>query len=118
VHQHCGLGVEGILKNSLYRQSLDNVTVVVVAFSNFKRQLCGHSEDVSLEVSKSTKSLVPPKQVAPVAIQRSSSLSGPQNVIKLVKEQENNLNLTNKTKPLIKKPQTNVHHAKPPTMRT
>lgn len=32
IHQHCGIGVEGILKNSLYRQSLDNVTVVVVAF--------------------------------------------------------------------------------------
>ena len=26
------LGVESILKNSLYRQSLDNVTVVMVAF--------------------------------------------------------------------------------------
>jgi len=33
--------VEAILKNSLYRQSLDNVTVVMVAFANFKRILCG-----------------------------------------------------------------------------
>lgn len=32
VHQYCGLGVEAILKNSLYRQSLDNVTVVMVSF--------------------------------------------------------------------------------------
>lgn len=32
VHQYTGLGVEGILKNSLMRQSLDNVTVVMVAF--------------------------------------------------------------------------------------
>ena len=32
VHQYCGLGVEAVLKNSLYRQSLDNVTVVMVAF--------------------------------------------------------------------------------------
>jgi protein phosphatase 2C family protein 2/3 len=41
VHQFCGLGVESILKNSLYRQSLDNVTVVMVAFHNFKRVVCG-----------------------------------------------------------------------------
>jgi protein phosphatase 2C family protein 2/3 len=32
VHQQCGLAVESVLKNSLYRQSLDNVTVVMVAF--------------------------------------------------------------------------------------
>ena len=32
VHQYSGLGVEAILKNSLMRQSLDNVTVVMVAF--------------------------------------------------------------------------------------
>ena len=32
VHQYSGLGVESILKNSLMRQSLDNVTVVMVAF--------------------------------------------------------------------------------------
>ena len=44
VHQFCGLGVEGILKNSLMRQSLDNVTVVMVAFANFKRVVCGHSQ--------------------------------------------------------------------------
>jgi serine/threonine protein phosphatase PrpC len=32
IHQQCGLGVESVLKNGLYRQSLDNVTVVIVAF--------------------------------------------------------------------------------------
>jgi len=37
VHQQSGLAVESILKNSLYRQSLDNVTVVMIAFQNFKR---------------------------------------------------------------------------------
>lgn len=45
VHQYTGLGVEAILKNSLYRQSLDNVTVVMVAFSNFKRELLGHGRE-------------------------------------------------------------------------
>lgn len=43
VHQFSGLGVESILKNSLMRQSLDNVTVVMVAFQNFKRIVCGQS---------------------------------------------------------------------------
>ena len=54
----------------------------------------------------------------PVSMQRSTSLTGPSNIIKLVKEQENNLNLTNKTKPVMKKPQANVNQTKPPTMRT
>jgi len=45
VHQFSGLGCEGILKNSLYRQSLDNVTVVLVAFQNFKRVLCNKDDE-------------------------------------------------------------------------
>ena len=49
VHQYCGLGVEGILKNGLMRQSLDNVTVVMVAFQNFKRIACGYSVANSAE---------------------------------------------------------------------
>lgn len=36
IHKLCGLGAEYVLKNSLLRRSLDNVTVVMVAFSNFK----------------------------------------------------------------------------------
>jgi len=35
IHQQTGLGVEYILKNSLLRRTLDNVTVVLVAFENF-----------------------------------------------------------------------------------
>jgi hypothetical protein len=41
VHKMCGIGVEYIIKNSLLRRSLDNVTVVIVAFSNFKHTLFG-----------------------------------------------------------------------------
>ncbi|CDW84010.1 protein phosphatase 2c containing protein [Stylonychia lemnae] len=37
VHQQAGLGVEYIIKNALLRRTLDNVTVVVVAFENFQR---------------------------------------------------------------------------------
>lgn len=39
VHTQCGVGVEYILKNSLLRKSLDNVTIVMIAFSSFKHQL-------------------------------------------------------------------------------
>ena len=46
VHQFSGLGVEAILKNSLMRQSLDNVTVVMVAFENFKKTLCSDSSTI------------------------------------------------------------------------
>ena len=39
----CGMGVEYIIKNSLLRRSLDNVTVVMIAFSNFKHAVFGHA---------------------------------------------------------------------------
>ncbi len=37
VHQQCGVGIETILKNSLMRRSLDNVTALIIAFANFKK---------------------------------------------------------------------------------
>ena len=37
----CGMGVEYVLKNSLLRRSLDNVTVVIIGFSNFKHSVFG-----------------------------------------------------------------------------
>lgn len=45
MHQQCGLAVESVLKNSLYRQSLDNVTVVMIAFQNFKRKVFGQGKN-------------------------------------------------------------------------
>ena len=41
VHKLCGMGVDYILKNSLLRRSLDNVTVVIIAFSHFKHTVFG-----------------------------------------------------------------------------
>ena len=35
------MGVEYILKNSLLRRTLDNVTIVLIAFSNFKHAAFG-----------------------------------------------------------------------------
>lgn len=39
VHQQCGVAVDTVLKNALFRKSLDNVTVVMIAFANYKKLL-------------------------------------------------------------------------------
>ena len=41
IHQQIGLGVEYIIKNALLRRTLDNVTVVLIAFDNFYKQCFG-----------------------------------------------------------------------------
>jgi len=38
VHQQCGAAVESVLRGALERRSLDNVTVVMVAFKGFKQK--------------------------------------------------------------------------------
>ena len=43
IHKQSGMAVEYILKNSLLRRTLDNVTVVLISFSNFKRAAFGSS---------------------------------------------------------------------------
>jgi hypothetical protein len=52
VHKQCGLGVEYVLKNSLVRRTLDNVTVVMIAFSNFKKIAFGGEKSVVADKSK------------------------------------------------------------------
>ena len=52
VHQQSGLAVEYIIKNSLVRRTLDNVTVVMIAFSNFKRIVFGKDTSSSNVASK------------------------------------------------------------------
>ena len=37
IHKQCGVGVDMVMKTSLVRRSLDNVTVVIIAFSNFEK---------------------------------------------------------------------------------
>lgn len=44
IHKISGMGVEYILKNSLLRRTLDNVTVVLIAFTNFKHAVFGESK--------------------------------------------------------------------------
>jgi len=39
IHETIGEGVESVMKNSLHRRSLDNVTVVIISFDGFKRAI-------------------------------------------------------------------------------
>ena len=41
IHQLSGFAIETVLKNSLVRRSLDNVTVLMISFANFKRIVFG-----------------------------------------------------------------------------
>lgn len=44
MHQFTGLAAESIIKNALMRQTLDNVTAVMIAFQNFEEALKPDSE--------------------------------------------------------------------------
>lgn len=63
VHKQSGMGVEYILKNSLLRRTLDNVTVVMIAFSNFKRAVFGESS-VRHQEKLEAKENIPPSTIA------------------------------------------------------
>jgi len=39
IHQQCGVAVDCVLKNALLRRSLDNVTVLIIAFANMKKAM-------------------------------------------------------------------------------
>lgn len=41
IHKQLGVGVEYVMKNTLFRKSLDNVTVVIVGFEGFKKKVFG-----------------------------------------------------------------------------
>ena len=39
IHHQCGLGVENILREAINKRTLDNITVVMICFKNFKYKL-------------------------------------------------------------------------------
>lgn len=59
------MGVEYILKNSLLRRTLDNVTVVMIAFQNFKTAVFGSSNNGSFLNDTIDAMQVPSKIVRP-----------------------------------------------------
>ena len=40
-HKSCGIAVDKILKTSVAKKTMDNITAVFVAFSNFERCVTG-----------------------------------------------------------------------------
>ena len=49
IHQQCGIAVDMVMKTSLVRRSLDNVTVVVIAFSNFENILLSKENSIIIK---------------------------------------------------------------------
>ena len=58
IHKQSGMGVEYILKNSLLRRTLDNVTVVLIAFANFKHTVFGKGQIEETQESEGGKAKV------------------------------------------------------------
>ncbi len=49
MHQQCGISIEMILKSSVARKTLDNITAVMVSFYNFKKVLQNHQYPLDSE---------------------------------------------------------------------
>lgn len=54
VHANTGAAVEQILKASVAEKSLDNITVVVIAFKNFRKSLKKELDRIKDDDSKQT----------------------------------------------------------------
>ena len=82
------------------RQSLDNVTVVMVAFQNFKRVVCGQSSNRSNEknAENPSSSAKATKNEANAALTQENNPSGQKNPLKGSMDHEENLNLLNNKK--------------------
>lgn len=39
IHEQCAKGVENILRDAIFKKTIDNITVVLISFSNFKKKL-------------------------------------------------------------------------------
>lgn len=39
IHEQCAKGVESILKEAILKKTIDNITIVVIGFSNFKKKI-------------------------------------------------------------------------------
>lgn len=57
VHDYANSAVDYVIKNSLYRKTLDNVTAVIVLFSGFKHEVLG-----SRQPKRESQSLSPSRQ--------------------------------------------------------
>ena len=49
LHSQCGLGVDMIIKTSMIRKSLDNVTCLIIAFDNFEKAFNENNQNETFE---------------------------------------------------------------------
>ena len=52
IHQNCGGSVEAILKSAVAERSLDNITVVIIAFKNFRKALKAEIDKFSEDLQR------------------------------------------------------------------
>ena len=52
IHSNCGSAVESILKASVAEKSLDNITVVIIAFKNLRKQLKTEIDKFRVDLKK------------------------------------------------------------------
>lgn len=52
MHTNCGHAVEAILKASVAERTLDNITVVVIAFKNFRKNLKAEVDKFNNDLKK------------------------------------------------------------------
>lgn len=55
VHEQCGIGVEAIMKTALNKRTLDNITVVMVAFEGYKDKLFPKQNQSATQASNLSK---------------------------------------------------------------
>lgn len=52
IHENCGYAVEQILKSAVAQKSMDNITVVIIAFKNFRKTLKNEIDKFAEELRK------------------------------------------------------------------
>ena len=91
-NQHCCMAVDMIMKSSLVRKTLDNVTVVFLAFENFEKAVTKHQIMNHNEIEMTEKSNKENLEIVNSAIQRSFSKKLILQEKKIEKNQKQNLN--------------------------
>jgi len=95
IHQQCGLGVEEIMRESLNRRTLDNITVLMICFKNFKNKVFPPSiEELASSDSLNKRNEISAHQSAQI-IRPSTSGTGPKQDYKALRERVNNQRTTN-----------------------
>lgn len=64
IHEQCAKGVENILREAIFKKTIDNITVVVIGFSNFKKKIFPRTskekknEDILKTATKATNNSI------------------------------------------------------------